>query len=324
MLDTVFTCPVRGKPVNWEAKDVFNPAAVVRDGKVYLLYRAEDCVGRHAGTSRIGLAESTDGRSFVRRPAPVLYPDNDNMRVYEWEGGCEDPRVVEDEHGRYVMTYTAYDGTTARLAVATSWDLVTWEKQGLAFGTAAAGAYRDLWSKSGSIICGRKDDRLITTRINGSYWMYWGESNMYLATSNDLIHWDIVPGRDTTNAHRTIFSPRTHRFDSVLVEPGPPAVLTDEGIVLLYNCKNSNAQGDPNLPEGTYAPGQILFDERDPSAVLRRSVSPFMQPERPYEITGQVGNVCFVEGLVHLKNEWLLYYGTADSSIAVATASSDT
>src|SRR5262245_39437647 len=52
-----FICPVRQAPVDWEAKDVFNPAAVVRDGKVYLLYRAEDTVGRFAGTSRIGLAE---------------------------------------------------------------------------------------------------------------------------------------------------------------------------------------------------------------------------------------------------------------------------
>jgi beta-1,2-mannosidase len=92
----MFECPVRQARVAWEAKDVFNPAAVVRDGKVYLLYRAEDTVGRHAGTSRIGLAESADGRAFVRRPEPVLYPDDDFMNVYEWEGGCEDPRIVSE------------------------------------------------------------------------------------------------------------------------------------------------------------------------------------------------------------------------------------
>jgi predicted GH43/DUF377 family glycosyl hydrolase len=123
----LFDCPVRGETVRWEEKDVFNPAAVVRDGKVYLLYRAEDTVGRHADTSRIGLAESDDGLAFRRRPTPVLYPDHDAMHEYEWEGGCEDPRIVEDDAGTYYLTYTAYDGRTARLAVATSRELVQWE-----------------------------------------------------------------------------------------------------------------------------------------------------------------------------------------------------
>jgi len=116
--EAVFRCPVRNADVRWEEKDVFNPAAVVREGKVHLLYRAEDAVGRFAGTSRIGLATSADGISFERRPEPVLFPDDDFMMPYEWEGGCEDPRVVEREDGTYVMTYTAFDGTTARLAVA--------------------------------------------------------------------------------------------------------------------------------------------------------------------------------------------------------------
>ena len=87
----------------WEEKDVFNPAAVVKDGLVHLIYRAEDTVGRFAGTSRIGLATSRDGLHFDRRPQPVLFPDNDAFRRYEWEGGCEDPRVVETDDGRYVI-----------------------------------------------------------------------------------------------------------------------------------------------------------------------------------------------------------------------------
>ena len=44
----------------------------------------------------------------------------------------------------------------------------------------------------------------------------------------------------------------------------------------------------------------------------------FMKPDKPYEISGQVNHVCFVEGLVKFKNKWFLYYGTADSKIAVA------
>jgi predicted GH43/DUF377 family glycosyl hydrolase len=113
---------------------------------------------------------------------------------------------------------------------------------------------------------------------------------------------------------------RRNRFDSALVEPGPPAVLTDAGILLIYNSKNSRATGDATLPEGTYAAGQVLCDPNDSSAVLRRSTGYFMHPELPYEITCQIGNVCFLEGLVHFKDRWLLYYGTADSQIAVASA----
>ncbi|HEX9957646.1 MAG TPA: glycosidase, partial [Fibrella sp.] len=84
--NTTFFCPIRQETVRWEEKDVFNPAAIVRNGKVYMLYRAEDTVGKFAGTSRLGLAVSTDGIHFMRRPAPVFFPDNDAMKQYEWEG----------------------------------------------------------------------------------------------------------------------------------------------------------------------------------------------------------------------------------------------
>ncbi|MBK8047203.1 MAG: hypothetical protein IPK16_08830 [Anaerolineales bacterium] len=119
---------------------------------------------------------------------------------------------------------------------------------------------------------------------------------------------------------RPIFGPRQGRFDSSLVEPGPPAFLTEQGILLIYNSKNRNPGGADNLPDGTYAAGQVLCDPHDPSAVLRRVEAPFFWPERAYEITGQVGNVCFLEGLAPHQGRWYLYYGTADSKIAVATA----
>src|SRR5580704_6811926 len=125
-----FECPVRKQKIYWEEKDVFNPAIVEKDGKIFMLYRAQDKIGKPSGTSRIGLATSSDGMHFQRRARPVLYPDNDSQKKYEWEGGCEDPRVVEDEKGVYYMTYTAYDGHNARLLVATSPDLVHWTKHG--------------------------------------------------------------------------------------------------------------------------------------------------------------------------------------------------
>ena len=336
LADTVFDCPLAG-PVRWEQKDVFNPAAATHEGAIHLLYRAEDAVGLLLGTSRVGLAVSQDGLTFERRSEPVLYPDKDHMEAWEWPGGCEDPRVVRDEGGTFYLTYTTFPGDKARLAVATSTDLRTWTKRGLAF--AGDPEYGDVWSKAGSIVCRREGDQMIATRVNGVYWMYWGESHVFAATSEDLVYW--TPLRDTVSEDRTvrledgqwrgiaapqvpslrrILSPRTNAFDSGLVEPGPPAVLTDEGIVLIYNASNLSDAGDTSLPPGTYAPGQALFSRDDPASLIGRCRKPFLVPMESYETTGQFGNTCFVEGLAPMGDHWYLYYGTADSRIAVATA----
>jgi predicted GH43/DUF377 family glycosyl hydrolase len=318
--DAVFHCPVRNADVRWEEKDVFNPAAVVREGKVHLLYRAEDAVGRSGGTSRIGLATSDDGVAFERRPEPVPYPDDDFMMPYEWEGGCEDPRVVEREDGTYVVTYTAFDGTTARLAVATSRDLVHWTKHGLAFAKAADGRFKDLWSKSGAIVCARVDSsRLVAVRIDGRYWMYWGESDIFAATSENLVDWTPVEREDVLGpSFKVVVSTRRGRFDSGLVEPAPPALVTSRGILFLHNASNDRAHGDVTLPDGAYAGGQVLLDPADPTVVLARATEPFFRPESAGETTGQTANVAFLEGLVFFQGRWLLYYGMADSKIGLA------
>ena len=315
--DAVFECPVRKAQLAWENKDVFNPAAVLRNDTVYMLYRAEDTIGKYAGTSRIGLAYSTDGLHFTKFPSPVLYPDYDSSYRYEWEGGCEDPRVVQDSNGVYYMTYTAYDGDKARLLVATSTDLRHWTKHGPAFAQASNGRYINTWSKSGSVVSTYASGTPVAVTINGKYWMYWGDTDIFLASSDDLVHWQ--PVITAEGKLKTVFGPRHGMFDSDLVEPGPPAMLTEQGIVLLYNSRNVPAKGDTTLAEGTYAASQVLLNANDPSAVLDRMETWFMRPEQSYEITGQVNHVCFIEGLVRLKGTWYLFYGTADSKIAVAT-----
>src|SRR6476620_9403192 len=239
---TEFFCPVRKEKLKWEEKDVFNPAAIVRNDTVFLLYRAEDKIGKFAGTSRIGLAWSTDGLHFTRLPLPVLYPDNDSLKKYEWEGGCEDPRIVEGDKGTYYLTYTAYDGDKARLMVASSTDLFHWIKHGLAFADAYNGKYVNEWSKSGSIVCKYENEKAIAAKINGKYWIYWGDTNIFLASSDDLIHWMPLEGND--NKLLSAFGPRKGKFDSDLVEPGPPAMLTEKGIVLMYNSRNVPSKGD--------------------------------------------------------------------------------
>lgn len=328
---TSFPCPIRNTRVEWERKDVFNPAAIVKNGMVFLLYRAEDTIGQYAGTSRIGLAGSKDGINFTRENAPVLYPDNDDYKVYEWEGGCEDPRIVEDEYGTYYMNYTAYDGDKARLFVATSVDLINWEKHGSVFKNHKDGSLVDIWTKAGAVLTELVDGKLIAKKLNDSYWMYFGESNMYLAYSDNLIDWHPVyeddPEKQTYDklrdhkAFKIIFGPRKGMFDSYLVEAGPPPVWTEDGIKLIYNSRNAGPDKDPNIPEGTYASGQALIDKDNPEKLIARSDTTFFKPDKPYEITGQVNNVCFLQGLVLHKGEWLLYYGTADSKIAVASCS---
>jgi len=324
----VFFCPVRMETVQWEEKDVFNPATVVRNDTLLMIYRAEDSIGKFAGTSRLGLAWSIDGKHFNRYPEPIFYPDNDAQKRYEWEGGCEDPRIVEDSSGNYILTYTSYDGKTARLMVASSPDLIHWTKYGPAF----SGKYRDVWSKSGSIVSDYlPDGRIVARKIKDLYWMYWGDVNIWAATSRDLVHWTPVPY--TKNEKPTIelrhnapevaelkivFGPRMKKFDSDLVEPGPPAMYTENGILLMYNSRNVPGIGDSSMAEGTYAASQSLMNKNDPSALMERMENYFMKPEKRYEIEGQVNHVCFIEGLALYKNNWWLYYGTADSRIAVA------
>ena len=146
--------------------------------------------------------------------------------------------------------------------------------------------------------------------------MYFRDSKFLVAHSDDLLHWRAIA--DEHAKPRSIVEARPGKFDSDLVEPGPQALLHDDGILLLYNGVNAKQGGDPRLPAGNFASGQLLFDKTDPTRVLKRSDAYFLTPDRPYEITGQVGNVCFIEGLVEFKGAWFLYYGTADSKIAVA------
>ncbi|MDP4292657.1 MAG: hypothetical protein Q8908_16375, partial [Bacteroidota bacterium] len=106
-----FVCPVKKDTVHWQKADVFNPAAIVKNGKVYLFTRCEDNPKAKLGgrTSRIGLAVSDDGIHFKNFREPVLFPDNDAFNKFDYPGGCEDPRIVEAPDGSYVMAYTSWN-----------------------------------------------------------------------------------------------------------------------------------------------------------------------------------------------------------------------
>ena len=265
----------------FDASATFNPAAVVKNGRVYLFYRAQEV---WFGTSVIGLAVSDDGLHFTKMEEPVVVPE------YSWEipGGCEDPRIVR-VNDTYYMTYTAYDGKTARLALARSKDLIHWEKLGIVFPEWG-------WSKSGAIL---------PVKVNGYYWMYFGDSNVWIARSKDMVHWE-------TDRSWVVLRPRKGYFDSRLVEPGPPPVIVGDKIVLIYNGANDSL---------AYSVGWAIFSLDDPRRLVARAEEPILTPRTYWERFGQVRNVVFAEGLVHFRGKWFLYYGAADTFVCVATAS---
>lgn len=317
---TRFFCPLRREWVAWQEGDTFNPAAAVHDGRVVLLYRAEDRSGEGIGqrTSRLGCAFSDDGVHFERLPEPVFYPDVDSQTALEWPGGVEDPRIVQTDEGLYVMFYTQWNRRQARLAVATSRDLLTWHKHGPAFAKAHGGRFRDAFSKSASPVTRVDGGRQTVARIDGRYWMYWGEQFVNVAVSDNLTDWTPLLGPDGELLR--VLEPRDGYFDSKLTECGPPAVVTDAGILLLYNGKNAAGErGDGAYTPGSYCAGQALFDAADPTRLKGRLDKPFFVPEADFERSGQYpAGTVFIEGLVLHDGRWFLYYGCADSRVGVA------
>ncbi len=282
---------------SWTQFAVFNPAAIQKDGKTVLLFRAQGA--KH--TSYIGYAESSDGVHFTVRPQPVLSPE----APYEQGGGLEDPRLVQIG-GVYYLTYTGYDLHTAQLCLATSADLEHWQRLGVIL-PAYKGTWNEQWTKSGAIV---------RDKVNGKWWMYYlgtkkdsdGKARDYmgLASSNDLLHW-------TDATAKPVLDRRPGAFDSRVMEPGPPPFLTPAGILLLYNG------ADESL---VYRPGWVLFDKNDPRRVLARSSTPFIEPALDWEKVGNVPNVIFLQGAIADRDTTAAdhfslfgYYGAADKFV---------
>lgn len=319
-----FKDPITNKTAYWESMATFNPAAIVKDDKIYVLYRAEEKLGEKeigGHTSRIGLATSEDGISYSKNNTPIFYPAPDHQKENEWPGGVEDPRIVETEDGLYVLTYTQWNRKVPKLAVATSRDLVNWEKHGPVFKKQKK-EYHATETKSGAIVTKLVNGKLIAAKINGKYWMYYGVPHVWLASSDNLIDWNPIETYEGSLA--PVLSPRPGYFDSWLVEAGPPPLLTNEGIVVLYNAGNSQNIGIDHLGNRVYTGGQALFDAEQPWKLLDRSSKPFIKPELPFEKSGQYKDgTTFLEGLVLFKGLWHLYYGTADSMVGLVTSPMD-
>ena len=268
---------VSPKGDTFESAGTFNPSVVKKEGKFVMLYRAQD----RNGTSSLGYATSDDGIHFTRRPEPVMVAE----APYEKGGGVEDPRL-QRIGDTYYLTYTGYnnvdgaaaDKKDAQLCLATSADLIHWQRHGIII-PSFKGQWNVKWTKSGAIV---------PEKLNGKYWMYYladaqgKDTQMGVAYSADLLHW-------TEALDHPVLASRPGSFDSQVVEPGPAPIITPEGIFLIYNGADDKQ---------VYSTGWVLFDKKDPTKVLARSEQPVFVPDREWEKVGQVPNVVFVEGMV--------------------------
>ena len=290
---------LRPTGTGWQSANVYNPAAVVHDGRVVLLYRA------HAAdrVSRIGYAVSDDGLHFDMEDWPVLEP----VEGYE-SRGCEDPRVTRIGP-TFFLTYTGYDGKSALLCLATSSDLRNWTRHGPVFPEldtwrtlAWAQSWRRPrpWNKAGGIV---------PVAIDGRWHMYVGEGAVYHATSTDLLTWSV--------ADEPLLEGRPGTWDADLVEVGAPPVVVGDRLVMLVNGARITSI-EKLLVD--YRCGQVAFALDDPVRVIARGEEPWLAPSTSEEKAGLVPNVTFVEGLVEFQGQWFAYYGQSDTTTAVATA----
>jgi predicted GH43/DUF377 family glycosyl hydrolase len=289
-VESVFTCPILKKEVKWESQNVYNPAAVVRDGKVYLLYRADDTNKdlKWGRTCRIGLAVSDDGITFKRHGKPVVFPDNDDWKKYEWEGGCEDLHVVEGPDGVYYMNYTTWSGTADTVSIATSKDLVAWTKHGPAFRKAGK-----VGGRSGVVVTKLEKGKLVAAKIDGKFWMYYTHP-CALAWSKNLIDW--------TPADKAVWK-GGHEAGAIALQHG-------DDIHLMFNAGG--------WEKAAWSLGQAVIDGKDLLTLKREAKKPFLVPEFEWEKKGLTADTVVSNALVPFGGKWMLYYGGADRHIGVA------
>ena len=273
---------------------VFNPAAARVGDMTILLARAED----RRGISHLAVARSHNGiDEWSIDKTPLLAPD-DGVVSEQW--GFEDPRVVwVDELDRWVITCTAYGPAGPAVYLATTEDFGSVERVGIV---------RQPEDKNAALFPYRFDGRwALLHRPKTQFGGARGE--IFLSRSEDLVSW---------SAPEQVLQPREGAWwDSLRIGIGPPPLRTEHGWLLIYHGVKETVAGE------IYRVGLALLDLEEPTRVLRRVGPWVLAPYAPCERSGDVPNVVFPCGLVHDPATDLvhLYYGAADSSICLATAS---
>jgi beta-1,4-mannooligosaccharide/beta-1,4-mannosyl-N-acetylglucosamine phosphorylase len=278
--------------IPYRANTVFNAAAAAIDGESILLMRVEDL----RGISHLTVARSDDGRTGWRvDPEPTLMPDPDHHPEEVW--GIEDPRITWlPEREEWAVAYTAFSRRGPLVSLATTHDFRQFHRLGPAMPPED------------------KDAALFPRRIDGRWALIHrptplaGPAHIWLAFSPDLRHWGdhtlLLPAREGA------------WWDAGKIGLGPPPLETPEGWLMLYHGVRSTASGS------LYRAGLVLLDLEDPRQVLHRTDEWVFGPSESYEQTGDVGGVVFPCGWIHdpTTDELRIYYGAADSAIALATA----
>ena len=269
----------------WEARAVYNAAALYVGGRVHILYRA---VGND-GVSRLGYASSLDGyRIEERLSSPVFEPANSTEK-----GGCEDPRLTLQGE-QCIMVYTALRDRVsnahqiALTSIATE-DFISkrWN-------------WGERWTPFSGVR--NKDAAIVPRKVSGRYVMFHRiDPDICIAYSDDLQHWSDI---------KAIIGPRMGKWDCLKVGAASPPIEISEGWLFIYHGVNF---------ERVYRLGALLLDKDDPERVLYRSESSILEPTTDYEHFGRVPNVVFSCGAIFMDDQLLIYYGGADTVVCVAT-----
>ena len=268
-------------PVN----SVFNCGAILFAGQTLLLVRVED----RTGLSHLTIAKSQDGfTNWKIDSKPSLYPEQEDYPEEIW--GLEDPRITYiDELNEYYITYTAYSKSGPLVSLAKTKDFMTFDKLGAILPPE------------------NKDSAIFPIRIKDQWVLIHRASNkhIWIAYSPDLIHW---------GKHNIILKARQGGWwDAGKIGLSPPPIRVPEGWLVLYHGVRRSVAGV------IYRLGLALFDLENPEKLLRRSEEWIFSPTEDYERVGDVGNVVFPCGWLVENDEVRLYYGGADTSIALAT-----
>ena len=282
----------------YRANSVFNAGATrLQNGETLLLVRVED----RRGISHLTAARSKDGITDWRiDPQPTLLPDPENYPEEVW--GIEDPRITWiEELKRYMMAYTSYSTSGPLVSLAMTNDFREFERKGVAMPPED------------------KDAALFPRRFDGRWALIHrpvsnfpaSKANIWISYSTDLKHW----GDSTV----MLEARRGAWWDANKIGLSPPPIETPEGWLIIYH-------GVRITPAGCiYRLGLALLDLDNPAQVIRRGDEWVMGPVEPYERMGDVGDVVFPCGWTHNAEtgELRLYYGAADSSIALATGNTN-
>lgn len=272
---------------------VFNAGAtLLPDGTTLLLCRVED----RRGISHLCVARSANGvDDWQIDPEPTLAPDPENYPEELW--GIEDPRITYvPEMNKYAVVYTAFTRDGPGVALALTEDFRHFERYGLIMPPED------------------KDAALLPHRIGGHWALIHRpvsapRAHMWISYSSDLRHW---------GSHKLMLEARRGAWwDANKIGLSPPPIETDHGWLVIYHGVRMTCAGC------IYRLGLALFDLETPERLIKRGDDWFFGPEERYEQRGDVGNVVFPCGytIAADRDTVHLYYGAADTSIALATGS---